>query len=112
MEEADLGEVRSVEHPWGTEEVFADIEGRLVGRVLHVRADAHLSLQIHVDGEEVISLMSGAVLLELGDPVDSTIRMVPGQTVHIQGDTVHRITAVEDSMLLEVSSGDHRVWLD
>jgi len=109
VEEADLGEVRSIEHPWGTEEVFADVAGRLVGKVLHVRGGAHLVVQIHVDGEEVISLMSGAVLLELGDDPTTlrSIRMVPGQTVHIQAGTVHRISAIEDSMLLEVSSAAH-----
>jgi len=110
VEEADLGEVRSIEHPWGTEEVFADIAGKLVGKILHVREGAQLSLQSQVDGEEVISLMSGAVLLEIGaDPSSlKPIRMVPGQTVHIQAGTAHRISATEDSMLLEVLSGNHR----
>lgn len=109
MKDAELGEVQTVLQPWGKEEVFANVEGRFLGRVLHVRAGQQLTLQLHLQNEGVISLMSGAVLLELGEDADShnRIHMTPGQTVHIQAGMVHRISAVQDSMLLEVASTAH-----
>ena len=110
MKDAELGEVQTIHQPWGKEEVFANVEGRFVGRVLHVRAGQQVSLHLHLQDEGVISLMSGAVLLELGEDADShnQIQMTPGQTVHIESGTVHRISAVQDSMLLEVASAAHR----
>ena len=102
----ELGEVQTVEQSWGKEEIFANVEGRFVGKILHIRAGAQLALQMHLQNEEVLSLMSGSVILELGDDADtlSRVKMTPGQTVHIHPGMVHRISATADSMLLEVSS--------
>jgi len=109
MDGPELGEVRSIDRPWGTEEVFADVAGRFVGKILHVRSGARLELPLAEHSEEVISLMSGAVTVELGDSAEELMRiaMVPGQTVHIKAGSVHQIQADEDSMLLEVSSDTH-----
>ncbi|MDO8732584.1 MAG: cupin [Actinomycetota bacterium] len=106
MDESELGEVLTTEQPWGKEEVFADVEGRFVGKVLHVRSGERFALQMHLDEEEVLSLMSGAVRIDLGEDADSltSIVMVQGQTVHLLPSSVHQILATEDSMLLEVSN--------
>ena len=105
MDDTGLGEVTSIDHPWGKEEIFADVEGRFVGKVLHVRSGARLALQLHLDVEEVLSLMTGGVELDIGEDADSLTKvvLVPGQTVSIPPGTVHRISATQDSMLLEVS---------
>lgn len=105
MDDTELGEVKTIEQPWGKEEIFANVEGQFVGKVLHVRAGQRLALQMHTAAEEVVSLMSGAVLLEIGDDAQSLSRiaMSPGQTIHIHPGTMHSFTATVDSMLLEVS---------
>ncbi|MDP2014537.1 MAG: hypothetical protein Q8L05_09965 [Actinomycetota bacterium] len=104
MDDTELGEVRTIQQPWGKEEIFANVEGQFVGKVLHLRAGQRLALQMHTAAEEVVSLMSGAVLLEIGDDADSLRRtdMSPGQTIHIHPGTMLRLSAAVDSMLLEV----------
>lgn len=106
MDDSQLGEVRTIQQPWGKEEIFADLEGRFVGKVLHLRAGQQLTLQMHTTTEEDVSLMSGAVLLEIGDDAASVSRiaMRPGQTLHLQPGTTHSFSATENSMLLEVAS--------
>src|SRR5680860_1766942 len=56
-----------VERPWGHEEIFALVEGKFCGKVLHVRAGHALSLQYHRQKEEVISVLQGTARVEIGD---------------------------------------------
>jgi quercetin dioxygenase-like cupin family protein len=49
---------------------------------------------------------SGRIQLEIGPSADALdrIELVPGDTVHIRPGTVHRTTALEDSIVLEAST--------
>ncbi len=40
--------------PWGREEIFAVVEGRFVGKLIHVNAGHSLSCQCHREKEETI----------------------------------------------------------
>ncbi|MDO9486359.1 MAG: hypothetical protein Q7K25_09905 [Actinomycetota bacterium] len=106
MKDIELGKVKTVLQPWGKEEVFADIDGRLVGKVLHVRAGERMTIEANAAHEEVVSLMSGAVWIDQGDNPEHSprISLAPGQTVHIAPGTAQQISATENSMLLEVST--------
>lgn len=98
--------VRRVDKPWGHEEVFAHVEGRFCGKALHVRAGHALSLQFHERKEEVISVQSGRLLLEIGAHEDALERfeLVPGEAVHLRPGIRHRVTALDDAVLLEAST--------
>ncbi|MYD86854.1 MAG: cupin domain-containing protein [Acidobacteria bacterium] len=98
------GEATRVEKPWGYELIWAKT-GRYVGKVIHVRAGHALSLQYHNRKEETLLLWSGRLLFELG-PAGRTRRweMQPGDRVHIAPGTVHRMTAIDDSDVFEVST--------
>lgn len=89
-----------VEKPWGREIWYAHT-GHYAGKVLHVLAGHRLSLQKHNIKEETLYLLSGKVELTYGT---STYPWEPGQFVHIPPGTVHRFQALEDSVLLEVST--------
>lgn len=93
-----------VDKPWGYELHWARTE-RYVGKVLHVAAGHALSLQYHVRKDETILLRSGRLLFELrrGGEV-RTWEMTPGERVHIPPGTIHRMTALEDCDLIEVST--------
>ena len=93
-----------VEKPWGYELIWAKT-GRYVGKVIHVRAGHALSLQYHNRKEETLLLWSGRLLFELGSG-DRTRNweMQPGDRVHIAPGTVHRMTAIDDSDVFEVST--------
>lgn len=99
--------------PWGHELLFADGTHGYVGKVLNVLAGHSLSLQYHESKDETLRLVSGEATLEHGSSAhDLTSRtLTPGQTVHVPALCVHRITAVTDSVFVEVSTADSG-WRD
>ena len=95
---------RRVEKPWGHELIWARTD-RYVGKVIHVRAGHALSLQYHERKEETILLWRGRLHFEFGTGDNArTWEMQPGECVHITPGMVHRMTAIEDSDLFEVST--------
>ena len=97
-------EVTRVEKPWGYELHWAKTE-RYVGKLIHVNAGHALSLQYHNQKDETIFLWSGRLLFEIGDG-DSLVKreMKVGEAVHITPKTVHRMTAIDDCDIFEVST--------
>ena len=93
-----------VDKPWGYELRWA-ITSRYVGKVIHVDAGHALSLQYHEVKEETILLWNGRIKFEMErDGQRVTQEMTPGQSIHITPGTVHRMTAIEDSDIFEVST--------
>ena len=93
-----------VEKPWGYELHWA-LTDRYVGKVLHVHAGHALSLQYHNRKDETILLWGGKILMEIQEGSDLAPReMRPGDRLHIPPGTIHRMTAVEDSDIIEVST--------
>jgi len=97
-------DIVKVEKPWGYELHWAKTD-RYVGKVLHVTAGQALSLQYHNIKDETILLWSGRVQFEIGEGADARVwEMGPGERIHIAAKTVHRMTALEDSDMIEVST--------
>ena len=96
--------VTRIEKPWGYELHWAKTD-RYVGKVLHVKAGHALSLQYHNKKDETMYLYSGRMVLET-EQEGQLVKweMTPGDSVHITPKTVHRITAIEDCDVLEVST--------
>ena len=97
--------MRRVEKPWGYEEIWAESDS-YVGKILVIRAGHRLSLQHHVVKEETIRLQSGLMHLELED-ADGVLRVLevrPGDVHHIFPGRKHRMHAIEDCEVLEVST--------
>ncbi|HEU4450906.1 MAG TPA: cupin domain-containing protein [Gaiellaceae bacterium] len=97
--------VERVEKPWGHELVYAATEHYL-GKVIFVRAGEQLSLQFHRHKDEVIYVHSGRVELEVGEPGRTPdVEVVgPGRAFRLRPGTVHRWRALEDTVVLEVST--------
>jgi mannose-6-phosphate isomerase len=93
-----------VDKPWGYELHWAKTD-RYVGKLIHVNAGHALSLQYHIQKDETIFLWSGRLLFEIG-PQDALVarEMKVGDAVHITPKTVHRMTAIEDCDIFEVST--------
>lgn len=104
-----------VEKPWGYEIRWA-ITDRYLGKILHVNKGEALSLQYHERKDEYQYVVSGRVDIETGGPDGALVKhqMRAGDTLHIQPGTRHRITAVEDTDIFEVSTpeGDDVVRLE
>ncbi len=97
---------RRVDKPWGYELVFAHTDA-YVGKVLFVRTGHALSLQYHEVKDEAWYVWAGQATLELGAVGDDsleTVRLEPGDAFHFVPGTVHRVTAIEDTTILEVST--------
>jgi len=93
-----------VEKPWGYELHWAKTD-RYVGKLIHVNKGHALSLQYHNKKDETIFLSSGKLLFEIEIDGQLTSReMKPGEAVHVTPKTVHRMTAIEDSDIFEVST--------
>jgi len=98
---------KRVDKPWGYELWWARTE-RYVGKILHVNKGHSLSLQYHNVKDETIMVQSGVLLLETG-AVNQTsdlrqLTMKPGDVFHITPGTVHRMNALEDCDIAEVST--------
>ena len=96
--------MRTVEKPWGYELIWAETD-RYVGKILHIKKGGSLSLQYHNKKDETILLWSGRMLFEIKEGDELVKReMKPGDSVHVKPPTVHRMTAIEDCDVFEVST--------
>ena len=96
---------RRVEKPWGHEEIWAETT-RYVGKTLVVRAGHRLSLQHHVVKDETIRIASGTLGLTMEDAQGVLLELTlgPGQAVRIPPGRRHRMLAITDVEIIEVST--------
>jgi mannose-6-phosphate isomerase len=101
---ADL-EPHRVEKPWGHELWWAQTDA-YAGKILHVERGHQLSLQMHREKDETSYLLSGRLRLLLGRSAETLeeTEIDPGQAWRVEPGTVHSIEALEDSVVLEVST--------
>jgi mannose-6-phosphate isomerase len=92
--------------PWGHELIFAAVDGKYVGKVIHVNAGHSLSLQYHKEKEETSCVLSGEALIEHGPSAGQLIgeRLSAGDTIHTPPGVLHRITAITDLDFAEAST--------
>jgi mannose-6-phosphate isomerase len=99
-------EPRRVEKPWGWELIWAHAD-TYVGKVLFVREGHSLSLQFHREKDESWYVESGRAKLELGDTGNAVLKtevVSAGACFRYRPGTVHRVTALEDTTIIEVST--------
>ena len=97
-------DVARINKPWGYELHWARTD-RYVGKVLHIEAGHALSLQYHNRKDETILLWEGRLRFEIGQGPDARAwEMTAGERVHVPPGTVHRMTAIGDCTLIEVST--------
>ena len=101
----EIKKARKVEKPWGHEEIFAETE-HYVGKILFIRQGEALSLQYHEVKEETLRVLEGTLELVTGtDAKRLENHQIGAETVfHIPPRTLHRMVAVTDCSLLEVST--------
>jgi mannose-6-phosphate isomerase-like protein (cupin superfamily) len=95
----------AVMKPWGHELIWAHTD-RYVGKILHVRAGEALSLQYHRQKDETIMVVSGRMEFTFyreGEPPE-TRELALREPFHIPPGLRHRMVAIEDTDILEVST--------
>ncbi len=99
-------EPRRVEKPWGHELIWAATDA-YVGKLLFVKAGESLSLQFHREKDESWLVHSGRAKVELGSAGDAVLSVeviAAGASFRFPPGTVHRVTAIEDTTIIEVST--------
>jgi mannose-6-phosphate isomerase len=99
-------EPRKVEKPWGWELIWAEADD-YVGKILFVKAGRSLSLQFHRVKDESWYVHAGRAELQLGEPGAAVLNsevIGPGMCFRYPPGTVHRLRAIEDTTIFEVST--------
>jgi mannose-6-phosphate isomerase len=99
-------EPRRIDKPWGHELVWA-LSDQYAGKLLRVAAGQRLSLQFHREKDESWYVLEGRAELEFaapGERATTTEVVTPGAAFRIKPGTVHRVRALEDTTILEVST--------
>jgi mannose-6-phosphate isomerase len=96
---------RRIEKPWGHELWWAETDA-YAGKLLHVEAGHRLSIQLHREKDETSYVLSGRLRLRRDPDVQHLAdeEIGPGHAWRVRPGTVHSIEAIEDSVVLEVST--------
>ena len=100
----DKRAITRIPKPWGYELIWAHTD-QYVGKVLHVNQGEILSLQYHEMKDETLFVVRGRVRLSLRKADDSAeLILEEGEAFHIPPGMIHRLEALEDSDVAEVST--------
>ena len=100
-----------VEKPWGYEVQW---NGNFYGKEIHLRAGHRTSLKFHTNKTELLYIQHGHIEAEVADerhfsdPIANPARIMqlnPGDIINVQAGCAYRLTALDDSIVFEISSG-------
>ncbi len=98
--------VRRVEKPWGYELHWVPEDAPYMGKVLHINADARLSLQVHDEKQESWFLLAGEATViwedNTGELVETVLQKGVGYSTKVG--QKHRLKGITDCDILEVST--------
>jgi mannose-6-phosphate isomerase len=97
--------VQIVEKPWGRELWIAHTD-KYALKIIEFRKGTRSSLQYHVVKQEHIYVESGVLQMERENEAGEMVTLVlhPGDVIDNQPGRKHRVTALEDTRLIEVST--------
>lgn len=98
--------IKKVDKPWGYELIFTSEDLPYTGKLMHINAGKRLSLQIHDKKQETQILINGKCnsIIENVKGEMETIEMVPKQGYTMMVGQKHRLQAVTDCDVFEVST--------
>ncbi len=98
-------DIKIIKKPWGEEIWFAQNE-HYAGKILKVTKGHRISLQYHEKKQETQYLYKGSVKMIFGDDVENLQERVlkVGEKFDINPPMIHRVHALEDSEIFEVST--------
>lgn len=91
--------------PWGREIWFAQTDN-YAGKILEVKKGHRYSLQYHEKKHETQYVVSGQAKFTYGTEKEKLQEKIlnKGDKIEIQPYTIHRLEAIEDTIIFEVSS--------
>ena len=99
------GPISRVVKPWGSEELLASTD-RYALKLIRVEKGSRPSLQFHRRKSESLFLLSGRLRVEMGGSREALTvdEILPGECLDVPRGRVHRVAALEDSVIIEVST--------
>src|SRR4030095_4541942 len=97
-----------IEKTWGYELIYA-ATSQYAGKILFIKRGEALSLQYHKRKEESLYIYDGSVEFVTIDKATAspvTLVLKEGEGIHIRPGMQHRLTALRDTTVLEVSTPD------
>ena len=91
--------------PWGNYELIDD--KICATKLLFIGKGKRTSLQIHKKRTEMLRLVHGAIKVQLENKDIIIDDSVDGGWIYIERGVMHRITALEDSKMIEVMFGEY-----
>ena len=108
------GQCNTVNKPWGHEHIW-DAPWGVRGKLICIDADKRTSLKYYKAKDEILFCHSGRILVNAPDENEfgnrdktnsgSWFELVSGDIIYIQRNNRYRLKALEDSVLIEVTSG-------
>ena len=87
---------RHVDKPWGHELIWSETP-RYTGKLIHIDAGKRLSLQYHRTKQESVFVVSGTMLLHLGQGNEArVVELNEGESADILAGEIHRFEAPPD----------------
>ena len=102
-----VGSAKVVRKHWGEERWLVAEGAPFAFKIITIRAGQRTSLQFHEHKEEANLVLEGHAMLWFADRVEDDVvcrPLHPGHVVHIEPGRVHRIEAITDVTLVEVST--------
>ena len=101
-----MNNIRRIEKPWGYELIWAETS-KYVGKILHINLGQKLSRQYHNIKDETFFVQNGDLDLEIGSGNEiKIIRLTKGESFHCPPMTIHRMVAITDVDVIEVSTSE------
>ncbi len=104
--------IKKIDKPWGQEVIWANSRGHYTAKILVVEKGESLSLQYHERKNETMLIMDGTICLTYGeinsgeDTVLLEVILSSGNVINIPNNTIHRIKAITNAYIMEVSTFD------
>jgi len=95
------------EKAWG-KEIWITNNDKYCGKILEFKKHHYSSLHYHTEKTETWYVLSGQLLLEYNHTKTIQFKILnPGDIVHLVPQTLHKLTAVTDASIIEVSTTHH-----
>jgi len=100
-----------IQKPWGSELVWK-AQSSVSGKILSIRESERTSLKYNTLKDECLFVLDGLIEVMYGneqtiqDPVQNPYQhavLNPGESLSVQSGCPYRITAIEDSQVIEIS---------
>lgn len=105
MQGSEIKLTKVTKKGWGCEKLIYN--GEYCGKLLCFDAGKEGSAHFHLIKKESWMLMSGELILQLTDKETAEVKelkLYPNETITIFPGTVHKVIAVKDSVIFEVST--------